>query len=73
MAYDFRAWLNVQPDDKKYEFMDCTGNCAVGQWMKFIEQAWTLDKYNQHVLTQSLSVPALAKSKTFGELKKAMA
>lgn len=73
MAYDFRAWLNVQPDDKEYSFMDCTGNCAVGQWMRHNGETWRLNMYNQHILTQSLPVPALAKSKTFGELKKALA
>ena len=75
MGYDFRAWLNVQPDDKQYSFDDCTGKCAVGQYMAFRGEQWHFEVYNDHIA--KIGKPhevtdALASSKTFGELKRAM-
>jgi hypothetical protein len=72
MAYDFRAWLNVQPDDKEYDFMNCTGNCAMGQYMKSIGEKWDMVRYNEHVNKEFRDIRPLSGSKTFGELKKAM-
>ena len=75
MGYDFRAWLNVQPDDKEYKFHDCTGNCAMGQYMASRGEKWDFQVYNDHIAKAgeaSKVVNALSSSKTFGELKRAM-
>ena len=75
MGYDFRAWLNVQPDDKQYSFHDCTGNCAMGQYMTSRGEKWHFEVYNDHIKAvgePQKVVRALSGSKTFGELKRAM-
>ena len=73
MTYDFRAWLNTQPDDKTYNFMDCTGKCAMGQYMASRGEAWDMKRYAD-LVTQEFNneISPLSQSKTFGELKKAM-
>lgn len=70
MTYNFRAWLNTKPDDEPYNFMDCTGHCAMGQYMTHLGEKWDIDRYNDHVNTEITEIGALAESKTFGELKK---
>ena len=74
MTYDFKAWLDVQPDDKTYNFMDCTGKCAMGQYMKSRGEAWDVRRYRALVAENfpGGSVLPLSQSKTFGELKKAL-
>jgi len=70
MTYNFRAWLEVQPDDKEYDYMNCQGNCAMGQYMQSIGEKWDMPRYNEHVLEEfGFNTNALAQSKTFGELK----
>lgn len=71
MTYDFRAWLNTKPNDEKYEFMDCTGKCAMGQYMKdVLDESWSINRYNDHVRSIFKGDPTpLSKSTTFGELK----
>ena len=76
MAYDFKAWLNLQPDNKEYCFQDAVGNCAVGQYMKSLGEQWNISAYQDHLAdighnTVSV-VQALSRSQTFGELKKAL-
>ena len=73
MAYDFRQWLNVQPPDKEYSFHDCTGLCAVGQYMASRGESFHFEVYNDHIAKIGKPhevVGALASSKTFGELKR---
>lgn len=76
MAYDFRSWLKVQPDDVKYNFHDCEGNCAIGKYMQAIGEEWDMSTYTGHVVKEFESYPqskdffALTKSTTFGELKR---
>ncbi len=36
-------WLEQQPPEKEYDFFDCKGNCAIGQYMKFIGIPWKRD------------------------------
>lgn len=73
MAYDFRAWLQVQPDDKRYDYMDCSGNCAVGQYMRSIGERWDFSRYQGHVQKIfGFRILPLSRSKTFGELKQRM-
>ena len=74
MAYDFRSWLNIQPNDKEYKFHDCLGNCAVGQYMKSRGEKWDFAVYNDHIEAiapgkAGETVFKLAGSHTFGELK----
>ena len=72
MTYNFREWLNVQPVNKEYSFHDCTGLCAVGQYMTSRGEPWHFEVYNDHIAKIGKShevVGALASSKTFGELK----
>lgn len=76
MAYDFRSWLKDQPDDIWYNFSDCLGNCAVGQYMRAIGEKWDMYRYTEHMIREFESYPeskdfaALTQSKTFGELKR---
>ncbi len=71
MAYDFRAWLKTMPDDREYNFSDCTGNCAMGQYMASIGEAWDIVRYNEHVNRELKGTPVqLSRNKTFGALKK---
>ena len=73
MTYDFKQWLNVQPDDKAYNFMDCTGKCAMGQYMASRGEKWDMEVYADHVAREFPSVlegQALSQSGTFGELKR---
>ena len=77
MTYDFKAWLQIQPDDKEYNFMDCTGKCAVGQYMKHRGESWDMVVYQKHIFDIGGSDPGgfaigLKDSKTFGELKRAL-
>ncbi len=69
MAYDFRAWLKTKPDDEKYNFSDCTGNCAMGQYMAARGMVWDISHYNALVASELGNANALAYSETFGELK----
>ena len=72
MSYNFREWLNVQPANKEYSFHDCTGKCAVGQYMASRGEKWHFEVYNDHIAKVGKPhevVGALASSKTFGELK----
>ncbi len=70
MTYDFKAWLRVQPNDKPYDYQDCTGECAMGQWMTSIGEDWSLSRYNRHVYREfGEDITPLQHSKTFGELK----
>ena len=74
MTYDFKQWLNVQPDDKTYNFMNCTGQCAMGQYMASRGEAWDMRRYADLVIENFPhgNVLPLSQSRTFGELKKAM-
>ncbi len=73
MAYDFRAWLKTMPDDKEYTFNDCTGNCAMGQYMTSIGERWSIEDYNRHIRDDlNNSAHALSENHTFGGIKKAL-
>lgn len=76
MAFDFRAWLKIQPDDVHYNFMNTTGECAIGKCMKAHGEKWDIDTYQQHVRREFDEDPkghsALVNSSSFGELKRAL-
>ncbi len=71
--YDFRAWLKTMPSEKSYDFDNCDGKCAMGQYMEYLGEAWDLDKYRKHI-NEELGGNArhLAYSDTFGELRLAL-
>ena len=72
----FTKFTGEQPADKHYQFMDCQGNCAVGQWMKSTGQKWDMDIYRDLVREMFGPEPdahsSLVSSETFGELHKAL-
>ncbi len=70
MAYDFKAWLKTMPDDGYYNFNECTGNCAMGQFMTYLGEPWSLEKYNEHITKDLGGDRALSANNTFGGLKK---
>jgi hypothetical protein len=70
MAYDFRAWLNTKPADEGYNYMDNTGQCAIGQWMAYRGETWNLGRYSDHVKELFPDgISPLVRSHTFGELR----
>jgi len=36
----FIAWLEMHDANKQYDFLDCQGECLVGQYMAFIGVPW---------------------------------
>ncbi len=71
--FDFRAWLNTMPDDKEYNFNDCTGNCAMGQYMTYLGEKWNIEKYNDHIRNDlNGSALALSSQNTFGGIKRVL-
>lgn len=70
--FDFNAWLDVKPDDETYNYINCTGNCAVGQFMKEkLGEEWNMNRYAKLAseICGTTNHAALADSRTFGELK----
>ncbi len=69
--FDFKAWLKTMPDERWYNFNDCIGNCAMGQYMTYLGEPWSIEKYNEHI-QKDLDGSALALSSnfTFGGVKK---
>ena len=75
MAFDFRKWLTVQPDDVTYNFMDATGNCAMGKCMAAHGEKWNMTVYSDHMSREfgrgkMDEYLAVQNSQTFGELKR---
>ena len=68
----FIAWLRTKNPNEQYKFMNCTGQCALGQYMASIGISWAEQAYKdtQQAVFASTggSCPALATSDTFGEL-----
>ncbi len=71
--YNFRAWLKTMPDDKVYDFNNCSGNCAMGQYMSSIGETWDIGVYNEHIKRELKgSALQLSSNNTFGGLKRAL-
>ncbi len=72
-SFDFKAWLKTMPDNRTYNFNDCTGNCAMGQYMTHLGETWDISTYNKHI-REDLGGSALALSSnySFGGLKKVL-
>jgi hypothetical protein len=49
-AYDFKAWLETKDPNQEYHFMDCQGNCLMGQYMASKGQRWDMDVYADHII-----------------------
>ncbi len=61
------------PDDKFYNFSDCTGNCAMGQYMTSIGEKWDIARYDEHIRREFNGMPGvLANNLTFGGIKRAL-
>ncbi len=72
MAYDFKAWLQTKPNDEKYDYMNCQGKCAVGQYMsEVLHEPWDIKRYSELIHSEFTGEEhyALQKSDTFGTLK----
>lgn len=41
----FIGWLEKQPANKTYEFMNCQGACLLGQYMASVGEPWSDGKY----------------------------
>ncbi len=71
--FDFRSWLKTMPDNQSYNFNDCTGNCAMGQYMTYLGEPWSIETYNRHIKEDlDGSALALSASSNFGEIKRAL-
>jgi hypothetical protein len=68
----FAKFAATKPADERYQFMDCTGKCAVGQWMKATGTKWDMEMYQNLVREMFHAEPgkhaALTGSETWGQL-----
>lgn len=72
---EFTAFAGTKPANEKYNYMDCNGGCAVGQWMRATGVAWDINVYSAlvqemlgpHSEYRAVSAP-LSQSETWGDL-----
>jgi hypothetical protein len=48
-AYDFKAWLETKNPNEEYNFGDCHGDCAYGQYMAARGHTWHIQRYVEGV------------------------
>lgn len=49
------AWLETQPPETPYEFMNCKGQCLIGQYMTSIGIVWNHNSIKGSSYNQTLS------------------
>lgn len=71
----FAAFARSKPPEEKYDFMDYSGGCALGQYMAYIGIAWSAKDYGR--LSQimkrypdAICTPMVLGPKTWGALAK---
>ena len=47
--YDFKAWLETKDPNEAYQFVNCRGNCLMGQYMASKGQSWDTTVYTQYL------------------------
>jgi hypothetical protein len=67
-AYDFKAWLETKDADETYDFMDCCGNCLMGQYMRSKGERWEMGRYVEYVrdVLGKSSIVLQSEPQTFG-------
>ena len=62
----FIAWLQRQPPEAAYNFMDCSGNCLIGQYLGSLGIGWVSGHTLHTPFYRSLQYVAVRTPHTFG-------
>lgn len=72
----FAEFASRKPADEHYNFMNCTGGCAIGQWMASTGQKWDMDIYQDLIREMFGERPeehsVLVQSDNWGALSKGL-
>jgi hypothetical protein len=66
--FDFTSWLETKSPGESYDFMDCCGDCLMGQYMTHKGESWSMTRYNDYLLMVLGGSPEVLNSlpQTFG-------